>query len=289
MNTVVRLRRWARLTLLLPMLCMAAPALAQTVATLTFADGKVGLLRGTATFTVAAGVKIEAGDMIDTGAKSQAQLEFGDGLILNLGAESRLYLLPAGTGASADFALAAGWMKAAIAAGHKLDSHPSRYILPGLTVETAEATVVLHAAPGFDEFFVESGTVKTTEIAHDGSFGKSFAAKGGDYVSRKDGQAATPGRAPQTFLGGMPAHFRDNLPSMIAKVKTAREPARDHDTTYAEAQAWLNANALVRPALAARYQTRAKDAEFRAGLVADMSMHPEWERSLGGAKPAKKK
>src|SRR5476649_2774335 len=148
--------------------CAAAPAWAQTAATLTFIDGKVSLLRGTSTFTVAAGAKIGDGDMLETGAKSQAQLEFSDGLILNLGPEARLYLLPQAAGAAADYALASGWMKAAIPAGRKGEARALRYILPGLIVETSDATLVLHASTGLDEVFVESGAAKVAELSRDG-------------------------------------------------------------------------------------------------------------------------
>ncbi len=273
------------------LLCAVSPVLAQTAATLTFIDGKVTLLRGTSTFTAAAGSKISAGDMLETAAKGQAQLEFADGLVLNLGPEARLYLLPQTAGAVADYALATGWMKAAIPAGRKGDGSALRYILPGLTVETTDATLVLHASAGLDEVFVESGSAKLTELSRDGLSDKSLAAKGSDYVSRKADQTAALGRPPQAFLGGMPRHFMDNLPALIAKLKgAAPDPARDHDTTYAEARAWLNGNALVRAALVARYQPRTKDAEFKSGLTTDMAMHPEWERALvGGKAPAKKK
>jgi FecR-like protein len=278
-------RRWLCLGLVLS----ALPTLAQAGATLTVADGKPLLLRGAATFSVVAGARLDAGDMLETGAGGQAQLEFADGLILNLGPDSKLYLLPQVSGKPMDVALAAGWLKAAIPAGRKGEARNLRYLLPGFEIETSDATVVLHAAMGLSEVFAENGSIKVSEVARDGTPGKTLTAKGSDYASRQEEQAATVARPPTTFLAGMPRNYRDNLPPLVAKAKIPPpEPVRDHDTSYAEAKAWLNADAPVRNGLVARYQARSRDTEFRSGLAAEMNLHPEWERVLG-AKGAKNK
>jgi hypothetical protein len=276
-------RRWLWLGLVLS----ALPALAQAGATLTVADGKPLLLRGAATFTVVAGARLDAGDMLETGAGGQAQLEFADGLILNLGPDSKLYLLPPAPGKPTDVALAAGWLKAAIPAARKGEARNLRYLLPGLEIETSDATVVLHATMGLSEVFAENGSIKANEVARDGALGKTLTAKGSDYVSRQEEQAAVVARPPTAFLAGMPHNYRDNLPPLVAKAKIPPpEPTRDHDTTYGEAKAWLNAEAPVRNGLVARYRSRIKDAEFHSGLAAEMNLHPEWERVLGGVKAA---
>ena len=282
-NLSCRAKSWAAALLLL---LLAAPAaMAQT--TLTVAEGKVLLLRGTGTFILAAGARLDTGDMLATEAKGQAQIEFTDGLMLNLGPDSKLYLqeVSGAAGKPVDVALAVGWLKVALPAGAKPDARSLRATLPGLTVESSDATLVLHASAGLDELFVEGGTVKTSEVARDGSVGKSLVAKGSDYAARKEGQAPALARPPQTFLGALPRHFTDKLPVQLAKLKDAkREPVRDHDTTYAEAEAWLRANAIVRTGLVARYQPLLKDPQFKSGLAANIADLPDWERLLGAAK-----
>ena len=269
-------------------LVYASGAQAQSAATLSIAEGQVNFLRGTATYRAAAGVKLAPGDMIETGPKSQAQIEFGDRLVLNVGAESKLYLLPLAAGKTPDYALAAGWLKAAPMG--KGDARELRFLLPGVTLDTSDATLVMHTDAGLDEVFVESGALKATETAHDGAFGKVLSAKGSDYLSRREDQAAALGRPTKLFLDGMPRQYRDNLPLLAAKVKApAREPAADHDSSFTEVQAWLDANALIRAGLVQRYLPRLKDAEFKAGIVASMATHPEWEQVAGGkASPRKK-
>jgi hypothetical protein len=142
----------------------------------------------------------------------------------------------------------------------------------------------MHAAAPTDEVFVESGAVGASDLNGEGIKGTAIAAKGGEYIGLKD-NAITLGRPPTGFFGSVPKYYMDNLPNLYAKVKDVqREPVREHDTTYAEAAAWLNANKTVRHGLVARYQPRLKDAEFRTGIAASMSTHPEWEKVLDSAK-----
>jgi hypothetical protein len=162
-----------------------------------------------------------------------------------------------------------------------------QFLSPGMEVNTKDAIVVMHAASAADEVFIESGAATVEQIAPDGSAEKtsSLTVKGGDYVSRKEGQPAAVARPPAGFFGTVPRHYMDNLPALYPKVKELqREPLREHDTTYAEAEVWLKANKIVRQGLVVRYQARAKDPEFRNALLANISAHPEWERVVGTAK-----
>jgi hypothetical protein len=280
-NAAFSARRWFCFCLLC---VVATPVLAQNAASLSYVEGKVALLRGAATFGVEPGVKLGAGDMLETADKSQAQIEFADGLTLNLGPKSKLYFLAAApTGGTMTVALASGWLKAALAKG-KGAPRELQYLLPSMELDTRDATVVLHAASPADEIFVESGAASVSELNADGVKSAAQAAKGGDYIGLKE-NAVSIGRPPAGFFGSVPKYYMDNLPALYAKVKDVqREPSREHDTTYAEAATWLNANKTVRHGLVARYQARLKDADFRAGLTADMRSHPEWEKVVDSAK-----
>ena len=41
-------------------------------------------------------------------------------------------------------------------------------------------------------------------------------------------------------------------------------------------EAWLKAPPAIRKPMVARFEPRASDAAFRAGLVANLKFHPEW-------------
>jgi hypothetical protein len=275
-------RRW----LVLCLLCAAAlPAAAQTAASLSYTEGKVLLLRGATTYGLEPGVKLGTGDMLETSDKSQAQIEFADGMTLNMGPKSRLYLLSVTpSGGSSTVALASGWLKAVLPAKGKGAARELQYLLPTMEIDTKDATLVMHAAAPADEIFVESGAAAASDLNTEGAKGPALAVKGGDYIGVKE-SAITIGRPPTGFFGGVPKYYMDNLPNLYAKVKDVqREPARDHDTSYTEAAVWLNANKTVRHGLVARYQPRLKDAEFRAGIAATLGAHPEWEKVLDSAK-----
>ena len=50
--------------------------------------------------------------------------------------------------------------------------------------------------------------------------------------------------------------------------------------TYADVQAWVDAEAGLRPLFVTRWKALAQNPEFRSGLVAGLRAHPEWERLL---------
>src|SRR5207253_4470595 len=66
------------------LLLAAMPCLGADVGTITILDGKPKLLRGTAWYSLAEGVRIRDNDAIDVPDKSQMQLEFIDGGVLSV-------------------------------------------------------------------------------------------------------------------------------------------------------------------------------------------------------------
>jgi hypothetical protein len=50
--------------------------------------------------------------------------------------------------------------------------------------------------------------------------------------------------------------------------------------SYADVEAWLKAPPDIRRPLVARFRPRASDPAFRAGLVANLKFHPEWDPIL---------
>ena len=130
-------------------LACAAAAGAEPPATLTLLEGQAALLRGTARHSLAEGVRLQAGDIIEIGDKGVAQIEFGDGFILSLGPGARFYagaLTPRGSaGADAsDLYLMRGWSKFASRKGVA----PFRLTTPAFGIWTADATGVVRIAEG---------------------------------------------------------------------------------------------------------------------------------------------
>lgn len=263
-------------------LICASPALfGQTVGTLTAVDGSLQLVRGSTTYAAARGVALLDGDMLAVGPKGQAQIEFGDGAILNLTRGSRAFLMgPQRPGKEIAVALQSGWAKFTWLKAAK--GKPYSYIMPLARLGAARATGVLRMGADSSEVFIESGAARLVELSRVGSPASGRDLRGGDFAVRSEAAALTVSPRPSPeFIKAMPAYFRDDLPVFLPRVRDRNiEPAREHEATYAEVEPWLKASMPIRRHLAERFRSRAKDPQFRDKLIENLASHPEWDRIL---------
>jgi hypothetical protein len=259
-----------------------AGASAQTAGTLTLVEGRLALVRGATLYTATQGVRLESGDILAIDPKGQAQVEFQDGAILNLSQGARAMLTGVAPGArgQAEVAVLSGWAKFT----HKKSGKggPYRYLTPLAEIASGEVTAVLNAGDDFTALYIESGTVRFSEIGRKGAQRTARDAKGGEFIVRRGDQpVAFAPRPSAEFIRNMPRHFQDNLPILIERVKNKRaEPKREHEVTYTEVEAWLKASSSIRRTFVKRFEIRSKDPEFRRKLVENLREHPEWDRVL---------
>jgi hypothetical protein len=197
-------RNLLRLSLLsLAMLSSALPASAAQTTGISFAEAPVRLVRDTSLFVAARGVRLQNGDIIETGA-SAIQLE-GLGATVALGPASRAYFKLAG--GAVEVTLLSGWMK--IQAG----AAPSTTLFNAgaLRVNADGSSLIIHAAPGKTALFVETGTPTVAEMQGAKRLHATKLARE-QYAVRtaKEALKVLP-RAPKDFLGGMPPAFFDQL------------------------------------------------------------------------------
>jgi FecR-like protein len=262
------------------LLCASASVGAQT-GIITVTEGSIELVRGTTTYSVAPGVSLHAGDMLALGPKGQAQIEFDDGSIINLSRGARAMLISAqAQSGEPSVALKSGWAKFTRAKAPK--GKPFRYITPLVRLSTAGGTGVLRPGEDASELFLESGAGRIVELSGAGAPGGGRDLKGGEFAVRRAGQLlAASTRPSQDFLKNMPAHFRDDLPAFLPRLRNRKiDPVREHEATYAEVETWLKASLPIRRGLAERFHGRAKDPQFRAKLIENLAAHPEWDRIL---------
>lgn len=268
-----------------------ASASAQTAGTLTLVEGRLALVRGATLYTATQGVRLESGDILAIDPKGQAQIEFQDGAILNLSQGARAMLTdvaPAARGRS-EIAMLSGWAKFTQKKSGK--GGPYRVLTPLVEIASGEATAVLNAGDDFAAIYIESGTVKFSEIGRKGTQRTTTRdAKGGEFIVRRGEQpAAFAPRPSADFVKNMPRHFQDNLPVLLEKVKNRRaEPRREHEVTYAEVEAWVKAGLPIRRGFVKRFEARSRDPEFRRKLIENLREHPEWDRVLFPEKYEKK-
>lgn len=272
------LRTAAVVAALLPAWSSAAP-----VGLVTIADGEAAaVLRGTQRHAVAEGLRLQADDIVRTGAGTRLlRIELADGTTLDLGASTELLLQPGAAlgGRAAMLYLARGWLKVGARPG-------AAEGLDGITAASFDlgkvsGGTVVHLTPQALLVFVESGAAELGERS-DGRAGRSQALRDGDaYVRRGQVPGSVMKRPPADLLQELPRGFVDSLPRRAARFQNATvEPGPAEEVGYDEVAGWINGEPALRQAFLPRFAGRARDRQFRAALVAEMRAHPEWDRLL---------
>jgi hypothetical protein len=274
---IVLLGHWAWAMLALP---LAAPAAEPAPPVLTLLEGTATLVRGVMRHALAEGVRLQSGDILETGEASLAEMEFADGAALTLGPEARMLAasLPLAGAARGDFYFPQG---AAKLGRVKADAR-LRVVTPFGTVQPAEGAAVLRVSGSGMQVFAESGPVAITGQARRGVPAETLRLRTGEFFSGKSVQRAglRPRPTPE-FIAALPKLFLDPLPSRLARVKDRSAQPRQLDVVaYAAVETWLKAPYAFRRPMPARFRALADDPAFRAALIANMRFHPEWDRVL---------
>jgi hypothetical protein len=268
--SVRRLATWA-LGVALGLAGLQAAA-AEAPGVLTVLEGEAVLRIGARSLVAAPGLRLAAGSLVETSEQTALlRIEWPDGSRLDLGPATRVMLRPP----EAPRALA--------------------YVLRGVVKQTQESPVAGQLSPAF-ELKPFQGVV-VTEVTADGAvlFAESgtesaTGRRGAVPLSLKPGQAAVvqgddpakvQARPPPGWLARIPRAFRDTLPSRLAQFKGPPPATRPRPQPgYAEVQAWLSAEPLVRRELPTRWAEWLRDAEFKRAVQARLEQRPEWEPLL---------
>lgn len=277
---------WKSALGLLCVLLTAVPAPAWAAgahATATILDGEAQLVRGATRHALAEGVRLAKDDIVETTPKTRfVRIEFADGVILDLGPESRALIAPRFSGERAKqasrFHLLRGTAKLTVP--KPLTPVAGAFTAPGIDVTGVARSAVFGVQGQELQVFAESGEVTLQERRAGKVAGKS-AVKGSEFYSRtSDGKASSAARPTGPFIQKLPRAFMDTLPSR-ASVFASRDvaPKPLADITYADAEPWIDAEGL-RAYFVTRWKPLAQNAAFREGLAANMANHPEWDRIL---------
>lgn len=243
-------------------------------ARVTALDGAATVVRGIGKSPAVLGMVLKDGDIVESSSDSALlRIEFADETTLELGPSARLWLgKPPGAAMPAKGYLLGGWAKLSVAdarAAGALDTPQ------GLVRTRGSCLMELRAASA--SFFAETGDAQLTAQRA----ATSLAA--GQYLAvvRADDAGAAPSAPPLSWLKGVPAALKDKLPPRRERVD-AKEPALPAGTTvrYADIEPWLQSPTRLRTALLPRWKPLARDARFRADVLARMKLHPEWDRVL---------
>lgn len=265
------------LALALALLVGCGAAAAADLGVVTILDGAATLLRGRVKFELAEGVRVAAGDIVETGpAGRYARLEFADGSRVGLGPDTAIELaprLPAARG-GAPLYLLHGWLKLAAA------SKPAALTGPGFALVGVAQQVVVRVQGGGAQVFAEAGTASLRPLGPPPS--AAVALKDGQWLTLAGGAKSVLAERPApAFVQAVPPPFRDSLPARAALFQGRPvAPKRVGEVRYADVQPWLDAEPALRRADLPRWRSLAAQPEFRRALIADLGAHPEWRPIL---------
>ena len=274
---------WLRVLLMLlctlPFGSRAEPA----IGVVTIVEGEVFATRDSTRFALAEGVRIVADDIVETAPMAKlARIEFSDSLILDIGPNTRVLMTPKFPGErggkrAAKLYVLQGWAKITVPKSLVAASFASvAFDLTGIARDA-----VLNVEPGASAVFAESGELTLIERSK-GKAGAAVKLKSGEFLTRAGEAKSVPAPRPGAdFIQRVPRAFLDTLPSRAALFATREvQPKRLAPITYAEVQAWVDAEAALRPLFVARWKALAQTPDFRKGLVTGLRAHPEWDRTL---------
>jgi hypothetical protein len=254
---------------------------AQSPGMVTILEGDALIVRGAGRLRAAEGVRLAAGDIVETGGGAFAQIELNDQTVLELGGGTRMMI-----GGSArlknerQLYAMSGWFKIS---NTRKDANARGFELrsPLFEMTVMPPVVVASIKPAEAQLFAERGDSKLTERQAGASAGP-VTVKFGQYYRRPAGTKGTlSGTAPAGFVADMPRPFRDSLPLRADKFKDRDVlPRPASDFVYADVEAWLKSESPMRRQFVERWRVKARDSAFRAALIANLSSHPEWDPVL---------
>jgi hypothetical protein len=222
-----------------------------------FSEQPLKLVRGTAIYSGARGLALQADDMLETG-EGTAQLD-ADKATIAIGPASRVYVRNGNA-----LVLLAGWLKATTREGGQLNLETA-----GLQLGGSDAAATVHVNAGTTEIFAESGSLQVREGSGAGQRktipSEQFAVRAGNQPLK-----LAP-RPPAGFLTAMPAPFKDSLVAVTAPA-TPVAPKRERAATYAELAPLLDGHPALRLSMQRRFApprpTRSVPANAPAGAPA---------------------
>ena len=274
---------WLRVLLMLLSALPGGLRAEPAVGIVTIVEGELFATRDSTRFALAEGVRIVADDIVETAPQAKlARIEFSDGLILDMGPNTRVLMTPKfpgerGSSRAAKLYVLQGWAKITVPKSMAAASFASRsFDLTGIARDA-----VLNVEPTASAVFAESGELTLGERSK-GKAGAAVKLKSGEFLTRTgEAKGVLAQRPAADFIQRVPRAFLDTLPARAALFATREVPAKRLALiTYADVQAWVDAEAGLRPLFVTRWKALAQNPEFRNGLVAGLRAHPEWDRLL---------
>jgi hypothetical protein len=219
-----------------------SPALqgAEGIATISSAEQPVRLLRDTSFYLASRGAQLLAGDIVESGAGG-IQLEARNAATIALGPASRICFK------AGEPILLEGWMKIQAPANAAL-----KFGAVGLALNALGGSIILHAAVGKTELFVETGEAGVAEMEGAKAVRTTRIPREQYAVRVATQPLKLLPRPPKEFLAGMPAAFQDTLMPVAVKGPTPA-PKLERRATFVEVAPWLAGDQALHQSIYRRF------------------------------------
>ena len=261
------------------LMAAGSAAAADVAGTITILEGDALITRGAGRWRAAEGVRVQQGDIVETGDGGFAQIELIEQTVLSVGPHAHV-MIGGPVRLKADRTLYAlgGWLKLTNA---RKDGNARAFDFrsPLLEIGLLPGVVVMQLKAGEATLFVERGDIKLIERPANAAIG----VRQGQTYRRPPGttRGTLGGSPPPQFLADLPRAFRDSLPLRADKYKEREvQPKPAPDFTYADVEPWLKAESPFRRQFIERWRSKAREPAFRSALIANLSSHPEWDPVL---------
>ena len=258
---------------------MAAAAAPALTATATIVEGEAVLVRDATAFGLVEGVRLRSDDIVHTDPKGRfVRLELNDGTTVDLAPGARLMIGARLGRRTVPLYLLDGAVKLTLPNTRRVGVVLSS---PRIELTDVAKGVVLLVSDTQTAVFAESGAATLVERADGEAQGAQTLRSGQFYQRSGDAKAQVSNRPTGPFIQQLPKAFLDTLPRRMDLFKGRDVPPRTLDEPgYDLLQPWIDAEAALRPGFVKRWRTLARNPDFRAGLVAGIANHPEWDRTL---------
>lgn len=273
------LRTLALVLALVPLWAGAAEA----IGVITIADGDGFIVRKTQKFELKPGARLFAQDLVHSGpASTLVRAELAKGGIYDFGPRSLGIIRPGlvdGSGKAASVYLLSGWLKLGGVAGS--DAASAALLAERLDLAGTDGRAVVSVQPDGFQAFAESGTLSAMDRRLGKSAGLTTVAAGALYAAAPADKATLSARAPASFIQSVPKGFRESIPALQDKFRSAEGPTQRPlgELSYAEAEPWLGGEPAVRNLMLNLWRGQLS-ADLRQGLMAHIARHPEWRATL---------
>ncbi|MHB8721606.1 MAG: FecR family protein [Steroidobacteraceae bacterium] len=245
----------------------------------SIADGPpFSIIRGDKVFEATKGVKLLAGDFIETQPRNFVVVELAGAAVAAIGPSTRLYFLEHSDVPT--FVVTRGWLKLEAKESGEGGLHRAAGLQLGAAVR--EGVFVIHVADHRDELFHEAGLI-TLLLRDDAATRIDRESKVTQFFVREDFNPAVVAPRPAApFIATMPVPFRDPLPFGLANESKTKitEPKLIRAVAYSDIADWLTIPRDWRTGFVHRFRGRLKDPAFFSAMDARLTQYPEWRLVL---------